>query len=87
MVPHALGGSNDFENLLVTCAACNYGRMQFTFAEVGLHNPMTREPIRSLWDGLERVLPSSPFIQSQRICVNQTGMPSELSPLRNCCHA
>jgi hypothetical protein len=61
ILPHALGGTNDFENLLIACAACNYGRMQFTFAEVGLHNPMTREPIRSLWDGLERVLPSSPF--------------------------
>jgi len=61
ILPHAIGGNNDFENLLITCAACNYGRMQFTFAEVGLHNPMTREPVRSLWDGLERVLPASPF--------------------------
>jgi hypothetical protein len=83
IVPHALGGGNCFDNLLVTCAACNYGRMQFTFAEVGLHDPMRREPIRSLWDGLERVLPSSPFVQSQRICAIQTGRSSELSPLRN----
>lgn len=56
-LPHALGGDNEFENLLITCAACNYGRMQYTFAEVGLLNPLDREPIRSLWDGLERVLP------------------------------
>lgn len=61
IVPHAIGGNNEFENLLVTCAACNYGRMQYTFAEVGLHNPMKREPVRSLWDGLERILPSSSF--------------------------
>ncbi len=57
ILPHALGGSNDYDNLLITCAACNYGRMQYTFEEVGMINPMTREPVRSLWDGLERVLP------------------------------
>lgn len=56
-----LGGTNDFENLIIVCAACNYGRMQFTFAEVGFHNPMSREPVHSNWDGLERVLPSSPL--------------------------
>jgi hypothetical protein len=72
IVPHALGGTNDFDNLLVTCSACNYGRMQFTFAEVGLQDPMTREPVRSLWDGLERVLSLSPVIESQPVYVDQT---------------
>jgi hypothetical protein len=62
IVPHAIGGTNDFDNLLVTCAACNYGRMHYTFSEVGLIEPKTREPVRSLCDGLERVLPTSPFI-------------------------
>lgn len=57
IVPHALGGPNDYENLLITCAACNYGRMQYTFEEVGIIDPMTREPVPSQWDGLERVLP------------------------------
>ena len=61
VVPHAHGGTNDYDNLLITCAACNYGRMQFTFDEVGIANPMDRDPIQSQWDGLERVLPSSPF--------------------------
>lgn len=57
IVPHALGGTNDYDNLLISCAACNYGRMQYTFAEVGIENPMAREPVHSQWDGLERVLP------------------------------
>jgi hypothetical protein len=61
IVPHALGGTNDFENLVITCAACNYGRMHYTFAEVGLQNPLLHDPVLSLWDGLERVFPSSPF--------------------------
>jgi hypothetical protein len=77
IVPHALGGTNEYENLVITCAACNYGRMQFTFAEVGLQNPMIREPTSSPWDGLERVLSASPFVQRGRIGVDQTDMPGD----------
>lgn len=54
VVPHARGGSNEFDNLVVTCAACNFDRMNFLLAEVGLSDPRLREPIRSNWDGLER---------------------------------
>jgi len=55
VVPHAQGGGNDLSNLVVTCAPCNYGRMEFTLEEANLVDPRTREPIRSLWDGLERL--------------------------------
>ena len=56
LVPHALCGDNTIENLLVTCAPCNYGRMDFTLEEAGLNNPFDREPVRDYWDGLERLL-------------------------------
>lgn len=56
--PHANGGTNVLENLVVTCAPCNFGRMNYTLDEVGLADPRTREPIRSEWDGLERLLAS-----------------------------
>ena len=56
ILPHAKGGNNDFENIVITCAPCNFGRMDFTLEEVGLSDPRTREPIRSNWDGLERLL-------------------------------
>ena len=52
--PHAQGGTNDLENIVITCAPCNYGRMNHTLEEVGLIDPRTREPIKSKWDGLER---------------------------------
>lgn len=60
ILPHARGGNNDLDNMVITCSACNYGRMQYTLEEVGLVDPRTREPIRSTWDGLERIfrLPS-----------------------------
>ena len=54
LVPHSLGGSNELENLVVTCAPCNCGRMNFTLTEVGLSDPRARAPVRTAWDGLER---------------------------------
>ncbi|PLT20484.1 HNH endonuclease [Ralstonia mannitolilytica] len=58
VIPHARGGTNDSDNMLITCAPCNYGRMNYTFAEVGLIDPRTRQPIASTWDGLERLMRS-----------------------------
>jgi hypothetical protein len=55
VLPHARGGNNELDNILITCAPCNYGRMNRTLAEVGLADPRTREPVRSTWDGLERL--------------------------------
>ncbi len=56
ILPHSRGGSTLLDNLVVTCAPCNFGRVHYTLAEVGLADPRTREPIRSEWDGLERFL-------------------------------
>ena len=54
------GGTNELLNVVVTCAPCNYGRMQYTIEEAALQNPLTREPRRGPWDGLERLLHASP---------------------------
>ena len=54
LLPHARGGSNELENMVVTCAPCNNGRSNLTLDEVGLSDPRLREPVRSYWDGLER---------------------------------
>lgn len=60
LLPHAWGGTNDMENIVVTCAPCNFGRMNLTLDQVGLLDPRMREPVRSDWDGLERInLPRS----------------------------
>lgn len=56
LLPHARGGSNDLDNLIVTCAPCNNGRSNLTLEEVGLSDPRLRSPKRSTWDGLERVM-------------------------------
>jgi 5-methylcytosine-specific restriction endonuclease McrA len=54
LLPHARGGNNDLNNVVITCAPCNFARMNSTLEEIGLLDPRTREPLRSNWDGLER---------------------------------
>src|SRR2546429_117989 len=54
VVPHSRGGKSDENNVVIACAPCNFGRMQYTLQEVGLVDPRGREPVRSAWDGLER---------------------------------
>lgn len=54
IVPHAKGGTNDLENIVLTCAACNFGRGSYSLEEVGVADPRKRSPFRSAWDGLER---------------------------------
>jgi 5-methylcytosine-specific restriction endonuclease McrA len=54
--PHARGGNNDLRNVVITCAPCNFARMNYTLEEVGLIDPTRREPVGSTWDGLERFI-------------------------------
>lgn len=56
LLPHSRGGNNDLENLVITCAPCNFARMQFTLTEVGIENPFLNKRAISNWDGLERIL-------------------------------
>ncbi|WFB36961.1 HNH endonuclease signature motif containing protein [Kiritimatiellota bacterium B12222] len=55
VVPHSAGGENTLDNLVITCAACNFGKMNYTLEELGLRDPREYPPVNSLWDGLERV--------------------------------
>lgn len=55
VVPHSSGGNNDLDNLVITCAACNFGKMEYTLEELGLLDPRGFVPIQSQWDGLERI--------------------------------
>lgn len=68
ILPHARGGTNDFDNLIIACAPCNYARMNYTLAEVGLNDPSKVPRVQLEWDGLERVL-------TNRLGIN--GRPNE----------
>lgn len=56
VIPHSAGGSSGTENVVITCAACNYGKWNYTLEELGLTDPRSVPPLQSSWDGLERVL-------------------------------
>jgi hypothetical protein len=58
LLPDSRGGETTLENLVITCAPCNYGHHHFTLEEIGLIDPRTapahdRRGMDS-WDGLER---------------------------------
>lgn len=61
IVPNQRGGPSTFENVVVTCAPCNFGRMEQTIEECGLFHPLERDigptwPGFHAWDGLTRLL-------------------------------
>ena len=68
ILPHSRGGTNALGNMVIACAACNFGRMDYTLAEVGIDDPRMRSPQFSTWSGLEHVLPMSRRVVSRRRC-------------------
>lgn len=54
VLPYSRGGPSSPDNVVVTCAPCNFGRGELTLEEAGLLDPRGREPVRTNWDGLER---------------------------------
>ena len=56
VLPHSRGGNNDLSNVVITCAPCNFGRMDNLVEEVGLIDPRTRPSLKSDWGGLEELL-------------------------------
>jgi 5-methylcytosine-specific restriction endonuclease McrA len=59
VLPHQRGGDSSLDNLVITCAACNYGRWYYTLEEVGVIDPRSRPVVRTGWDGLQRFLKSA----------------------------
>ena len=55
IVPHCRGGENTPDNVVITCAPCNYGRGYWLLEEVGLIDPRERPVNKTAWDGLTRI--------------------------------
>ncbi len=55
IVPHGRGGKNEQPNYVTACYCCQFGRGEFTLAEVELENPIARPPLVDNWDGLTRL--------------------------------
>jgi 5-methylcytosine-specific restriction endonuclease McrA len=61
ILPNQRGGSSDPDNVVITCAPCNFGRMEWTCAEARLMDPRSRSLCpswtgHSRWNGLSGML-------------------------------
>ncbi|UWQ19232.1 HNH endonuclease [Jannaschia sp. M317] len=56
VIPFKHGGDSSMENVVITCAPCNFAKNDYHLRELGLTDPRERAPIPSEWDGLMRVL-------------------------------
>jgi len=43
--PYSDGGQTDATNLVTSCWSCNYGKSNYTVAELGLDDPRERDPV------------------------------------------
>ncbi|MEA3542405.1 MAG: HNH endonuclease [Pseudomonadota bacterium] len=50
ILPNARGGGSDIDNVVVTCAPCNFGRMEHTLEEAQLNDPRL-DFRRDTWNG------------------------------------
>ena len=51
VVPWNLGGRTSLDNLVSSCATCNYGKDGYTLEEIQITNPFHRKVINSDWKG------------------------------------
>lgn len=51
--PHSHGGRSSVENVVITCALCNFGKDRFTLRQLHVEDPRLREPEHIGYDGLE----------------------------------
>ena len=60
ILPNSRGGDSSPANIVLTCTACNFGRMETTLEEGRLLHPLNfsrpKWPKFETWDGLERFL-------------------------------
>lgn len=52
VIPWNKGGQTNLENLVSSCATCNYGKDGYTIEQMGVENPFNRKPQIDAWTGL-----------------------------------
>lgn len=72
VVPHSHGGLSSEDNVVISCALCNFGKDKYTLRQLGLSDPRLRPPKPISWDGLE----------SLRVCGSPKPRRSEASHVK-----
>ncbi|WP_111406168.1 HNH endonuclease [Meridianimarinicoccus sp. RP-17] len=66
--PHSHGGKSSIENVVITCALCNFGKDRFTLRQLDIEDPRLRPPVLTNFDGLERLRQAAPSpVRSSRV--------------------
>jgi len=52
VIPWNIGGKTNPDNLVSSCATCNYGKDGYTCEQLGILNPFEQPPVADDWDGL-----------------------------------
>ena len=52
VIPWNKGGRTNLDNLVSSCATCNYGKDGYTIEQLGIQNPFNRNPKLDNWKGL-----------------------------------
>lgn len=55
VMPWSHGGRSNEANVVISCALCNFGKADFTLAQLEVADPRLRPPVPCVWDGLERL--------------------------------
>jgi hypothetical protein len=74
--PHSHGGRSSTDNVVISCALCNFGKDRFTLRQLDIEDPRSRSPIMSDFDGLERFRQAAPTLAK----VNTEGKTTTLRP-------
>lgn len=57
VIPWNIGGRTNPENLVSSCASCNYGKDGYTCEQLGISDPFGRPPKSDGWSGLSNYIP------------------------------
>lgn len=78
--PHSHGGKSSIENVVVSCALCNFGKDRFTLRQLDIEDPRLRPPIPSDFDGLERLRQAAPSAVKSVSTVKKRDLEPESGP-------
>jgi len=53
VVPWNIGGTTTLDNLVTSCAPCNYGKDGYTAEQIGIENPFNRPANKIIWIGFD----------------------------------
>lgn len=84
VVPYSHGGLSSEDNIVISCALCNYGKDKYTFKQLCIADP------QSSWDGLERLRLYRPAPTKRSSSVDSKKIPSSVAnavPTATCSRA